>query len=371
MSTALLTIPQEPADMPDAPVDDPAAWKGPELQDSTAWQYRLTESDLAEVEAALASTHEKNLALLEIVKSDFPLGRFGRKLRDLRDDLFSGRGFILLKGIPVDRYSKEDIARIYWGLGTHLGYPVPQNARGHMLGHVRDIGVKSLDATKGKDKQRGFFHTELRAYMSSERIFFHVDYADLVGLLCLQPAQSGGLSVIVSALAVHNEIMKRRPDLLRVLYQPFCLDRRKEVPAGARPYFLMPIFHYHGGKLTVHYARTLIQSAQQAFPELPRLSREQLEALDLVDELAGDPAFHLTMDLEKGDIQFLNNHVLMHSRTRYDDFPEPERKRHLLRLWLVAPDGRPLTHWFYEQFRGGRRGGVYVPGTTEVAHLDP
>jgi hypothetical protein len=371
MSVAFNLTQEDPA-MPDGPVSDPAAWTGPELQKSTTWQYRLSESDISELDVALAEIRKKDLSIMEIAKSDFILPRFGEKLREFRNDLINGRGFILLRNAPVDRYSKADIATIYWGIGTHLGYSVSQNARGHHLGHVTDLGIKSMKSASQDEavKEEGFIHTEYRAYMSSERIFFHIDFADIVGLLCLHPAKSGGLSVIVSALAIHNEIMKRRPDLLRVLYEPFWVDRRRELPAGARPYYLMPIFHYVGGRMSAHYPRAHIQTAQ-SFPEVPRLTLQQIEALDLVNDLANDPAFHLTMVMEKGDIQYLNNHVILHSRTKYEDFPEKERKRYLLRLWLVTPDGRPLSHWFYEQFGGGRRGGIYVPGATEVAPLDP
>jgi hypothetical protein len=362
---------EEPV-LPENPVDDPACWRGPDYSSTETWQYRLQPADIAELDAALAAVRERGLSLIEIGKADFSLPHFGRTLQEIRRELLDGRGFILLRGIPVERYSKADAAAVYWGIGTHLGYAVSQNARGHLLGHVTDLGVKSMVPGGSSDDsgERPFLHTEFRSYMSREQIFFHVDFADLVGLLCLHPARAGGLSVIVSAIAIHNEIMRRRPDLLRVLYEPFWVDRRREIPAGAKPYYRMPVFSYHGGRLSAHYARGHIQTSE-SFAELPRLSKEQIEALHLVDELASDPAFHLSMTLEKGDLQILNNHVILHSRTKYEDFSELERRRYLLRLWLVTPDGRALPHWFYDQFGGGRRGGIYVPGAAEVAPLEP
>jgi len=358
-------------EVPDGPVRDPAEWRGPDLTHSTEWQYHFDGRDLAELDAALREVNRQDLGVIQMRgKRDFPLPRLGETLAQFRGEILDGRGFVLLRGLPVDDYSRLDVAKIYWGIGLHLGYPVVQNGKGHMLGHVVDLGsVPNMPASEPGMK-REFIHTEIRGYNSRNRFFFHVDNADIVGLLCLHPAMQGGESLIVSSVAIHNEIQRRRPDLLRVLYQPFWVSRMSEVPAGARPYVAMPVFHHYQGRLIASYWRAWVEACK-IFPELPPVTDEQRAAFDLIDELANDPQFHLSMDLEKGDIQFINNHVTLHTRTAYEDFPEPERKRHLLRLWLVSPEGRPLPDWFYEYYGAGRRGGIYVAGVTEVASLEP
>ncbi len=359
--------------MPEGPVDSPAAWMGRDLAGSTAWQYRVDGADLADLEAAMASVRRKGLKLIDVRREDFPLPRFSRKLVELRHELREGRGFFLMRGLPVDHHAKEEAALLYWGIGVHLGYPVSQNARGQMLGHVIDLGISSdkRKLSDGKQHDAPFFlHTKIRGYNSNERLTYHVDFADLIGLLCLHPSRSGGESVIVSSIAIHNEVMRRRPDLLPVLYEPFYMDRRGEVPAGKRPYFQIPIFQWVAGKLLSYYSGGHMRSITN-FPELPQLEGKQLEAMQLIDDLANDPDLHLQMVLEQGDMQFINNHTVLHSRMGFEDYPEPERKRHLLRLWLVTPDGPELSEWYYERYGAGRRGGIYVPGASEVASLEP
>ncbi len=354
------------------PVDEPACWKGKDLRESRAWQYRLSEGDIAELGAALRSVRAKKLDLIAIKREDFPLGAFGRKLAELKGEILNGRGFVLLRGFPVDGYSREDIAALYWGVGCHLGKQVSQNTRGQLLGHVTDLGTKSgkLKPEVEKLKDKIFIHPEVRGYSSNERFFFHVDSCDIVGLMCLHPAKTGGESLVASSATIHNEVLKRRPDLMDVLYEPFWVSRKGEIPEGAEPWFRMPMFQIHNGRFVGHHFPGGIRAGQM-MPEIPKLTARQLEALDLVDEIANDRDIHLSMQLEKGDIQFLNNLVLTHTRTAYEDYPEPERRRHMLRLWLVTPEGRDLPQSFYEWHGGGRRGGSYVPGMTEVASLEP
>jgi Taurine catabolism dioxygenase TauD, TfdA family len=267
---------------------------------------------------------------------------------------------VLLRGLPVARWTRLQSAAAFWGLGRHLGDPVPQNAQGHLLGHVKDIGKDPGNPTH-------------RIYQTSYRHLFHTDSCDIVGLMCLRQAKSGGLSRIVSSTTLFNELARRRPDLAEVLAAPFTVDRKGEVPAGKGPHYQMAIAHHHAGQLTVIYARDFIEAAQR-FADVPRLSPAQVEAMDLVDELAQDPDLYLDMDFEPGDIQFLHNHQILHARTAYEDHPEPERRRHLLRLWLSTPNGRELPPVFaerYGEFRlGRRRGGIVVPGQSLSTPLD-
>lgn len=358
----------EDIEIPSAPVNDPACWKGEDHQASIDWHYWLDDDDIAELNAAIAHTRRRGLSIMEVTRADFPLAGLGDKMRQIRRDLIDGRGFALLRGLPLDDYSREEAALAYWGLGTHLGYVVSQNGKGHLLGHVLDIGERSEPA-KGEENKGTFVHSKNYGNLTSERLDYHVDWADLIGLLCLHPAMKGGESRIVSSIALHNAIMERRPDLVATLYEPFWVDRKGEIPTGCRPYFQMPVFNSYGGRLTTYFPGGHMMTPG-TYPEVPAHSPAQLEAIDLFRQLANLPELHLSMTMQKGDVQFLNNHTVLHSRTAFTDFPEPEKRRHLLRLWWVAPDSRPLPHWFYERYGAGRRGGIYMPGVSENVPLE-
>jgi hypothetical protein len=238
--------------------------------------------------------------------------------------LQNGRGFINVKGIPVSEHSDEDIGLIHWGLGLHMGTAVSQNAAGDVLGHVRDTGADPND-------------TSVRLYKTRVDLGFHSDGSDLVALLCIRQGQSGGENRLVSTTALYNEILRRRPGLIPLLYEPFYWDRNDEQALGEDPFFQLPICRYHEGKLTFFYIPWYIRKAQR-HPQVPRLTPEQTELLDLIDEIAEDPAFHVEMRLEPGEINYLKNNAVLHARTEFKDFEEPERKRHLVRLWLTAHD---------------------------------
>jgi hypothetical protein len=341
-------------------VDSPAAWVGTQMKHSDTWIYQLSEVELAELDAALRQTQGRGLGINEIGKGDFPLPTLGARLAEIQDEILNGRGFVLIRGIPVERYSIAEAATVYWGIGSHIGKARSQNAKGHVLGHVCNLGYDPADPN-------------VRIYQTTERQTYHSDSVDIVGLLCLKPAKKGGLSSIVSSVTIHNEMVKRRPDLARLLYEGFTVDRRGEVPAGRKPYFTVPIFNDYDGYLTTTYVRRYIESAQR-FDEVPRLTDAQREALDLFDTLAEDPELHLDMEFKPGDVQLLCNHTILHDRTAYEDWPEPERRRHLLRLWLCPPNGRPLPPAFiarYGSIEIGDRGGIVVPGAELNAPLEP
>jgi hypothetical protein len=227
-----------------------------------------------------------------------------------------------------------------------------QNADGHLLGHVKDLGRSSDDPNT-------------RIYQTRERQTHHTDSCDVVGLLCLHTAKSGGLSSLVSSTTIFNEMRRRRPDLLSVLLQPIETDRRGEVPEGSRPYFNIPVFNYHDGLVSAIYQRQYIESARR-FAGVAPLSAQQLEALDMLDQLANDPQMNLMMELQPGDIQLVHNHTILHDRTAFEDYDDPERKRHLLRLWVAPPNARSLPKVYTERFGSitpGERGGVTVQGS--------
>ena len=266
--------------------------------------------------------------------------------------MLNGRGFVLIKALPVERWTIREAAIAFLVIGVHLGRLRMQNAEGHLIGHVKDLGRSSNDPNT-------------RIYQTRERQTHHTDSCDVVGLLCLRPAKSGGLSNLVSSTTIFNEMRRRRPDLLRVLLDPIETDRRGEVPEGSKPYFTIPVFNWHEGLLSAIYQRQYIESARR-FPGVAPLSPLQIQALDLLDELANDPKLNLMMELQPGDIQLVHNHTILHDRTAFEDFPEPQRKRHLLRLWLAPPSARRLPEVYAERFGSitpGYRGGIATEGS--------
>lgn len=311
-----------------SPVHMPTAWRGPELADDPSWIYTLTQVDLAELNGALAVARSRGRNVEDITRDDFPLPRFSQTLMRLLHEIEGGRGFCLIRGLPVERLGERDASAIYWGMGLHMGEVAPQNMRGERLGHVRAAGKSDWNADP-----------TVRGYHTAAGLPFHSDKSDVVGLLCLHAAKEGGLSCIASSVAIHNEILATRPDLHAALYAPFYVDHRGEELDGEKPYYVYPIFSVYKGKLFARFGIQYIKSAQR-IPEVPRLTDAQLEALTLFNELAKSDAFRLNMEFRPGDIQLLSNHAIVHSRTDYIDFPEPERRRHLLRLLLFT---RPET----------------------------
>ena len=339
-------------------IDDPGVWRGPEMAQSEDWLYSLTGEDIAEIETAVAAQRGRHM--LDVTRDDFPLPRLGGILHGISRDLIEGRGFVLLRGLPVETWTRSDSALAYWGIARYFGDPVSQNAKGHLLGHVKDIG---------KDPE----NPVTRIYQTSFRQPYHVDSCDIVGLLCLRKSISGGASRIVSSTTLYHEVMARRPDLAAVLSQPFYTDRKGEIPVGKGPFYEMPVFHDHGGRITVYYVRDFIEAAQR-MAEVPRLTALQIEAMDLLDDLAADPAFHLKIAFQPGDMQFLHNHQILHARTAYEDHADIALRRHLLRLWLSTPEGRELPPAYAERYGeiavGGLRGGIMAPGVSLSAPLD-
>jgi hypothetical protein len=350
-----------PAGLP-ARLSGPGAWRGPELAAQGGWIETLSATEQDELAAAAAPWLERverdACALNDLRPADFPLPTLASRVARLTGELLHGRGFVLLRGLPVERWGNRLCAVAFYGLGVHIGRPRTQNAKGHLLGHVRDLGLRSDDPN-------------VRIYQTHERQTFHTDSADVVGLLCLQTAKSGGLSALVSSTTLYNEMRARRPDLARRLFAPLATDRRGEVAPGEKPYFTIPVFNWHAGELSAIYQRQYIDSAQR-FADAPRLAAADVEALDLLDALTNDPVLHLTMTLERGDLQFVHNHALLHDRTAFEDHPEPARRRHLLRLWLAPPDARPLPPVFAQRYGSvvpGARGGVRVAGDAAVMPL--
>lgn len=337
----------------------PAAWYGPALDQRRDWIETLSSAELEEIDAAIRGIADRDLDLAALRATDFPLPTLAPRLQRIADEVLDGRGFALIRGLDIGRYDRREAAIAFLGLGSHIGNARPQNAKGHILGHVKDLGLSSVDPN-------------VRIYQTHERQTFHTDSCDIVGLLCLRTAKSGGLSTLVSAITIYNEMRARRPDLLAALFEPIETDRRGEVPPGQLPYFRIPVFSWHAGLLSVMYQRQYIESARR-FAEVPPLTPRQVEALDLFDSLTDDPALNMRMAFQPGDIQLVHNHTLLHDRTAFEDWPEPERRRHLLRLWLAPPNARTLPPVFAERYgtvTPGVRGGVQVAGLRPCAPLE-
>ena len=312
----------------------PCAWSASELASDPSWIYELDQGEIAELDKALCDMKAAGVPKLRIRSSDFPLPRLASRFAAMWEQLENGRGVALLRGIPVGKYELEDIELMYFGIGAYFGIAIPQNSRGHYVGHVRDLGLRWGEIKDGE---------VVRGYLTRTHLPFHSDAADLVSLLCVQTAREGGVSSIASSTSIYNAILESAPELLDVLFRGFHYSLRGEGSGGVDQIssHRIPLFSYFDGKLSARYVRKTIQTAAELGGV--SLTEEELRALDLVDSLARSDELRFDMDFERGDVQILNNYVTLHSRTQYEDHDEPARKRHLLRMWLQAPRGRALA----------------------------
>ena len=306
--------------VPLSPVASPAAWKRADMA-GTPWRVRLDDAEADELKRAVSSWTARGRPLDELTRSDFALPTLAPKIAAWRAEVADGRGLQVISGVPVQSWSVEEAAVFFWGLGQHLGRPGAQNRRGDLLGHVRDTGADRADPY-------------VRQYLTTQDIPFHCDAADMVGLLCLQRAMSGGVSRIASSVSVFNELLRRRPDLAPRLFEPFMLDTRDESEANGLKALPVPPCRYASGVLRTFWHSQYFRTAQRH--DGIRLTDAEHELLDLYDAISGSPEFHVDMDLEPGDVQLLSNHTVIHARTDYEDHPDENRKRHLLRLWITV-----------------------------------
>ncbi|MBV8353792.1 MAG: TauD/TfdA family dioxygenase [Candidatus Eremiobacteraeota bacterium] len=311
------------------PILGTLAWSGRDLGPEASWTHRLAEHEVREIEAAISASGARAPVVELATREDFSFDRLAPKLAAVAEGLENGRGMFLLRGLPVERWTEDDAARALWGLGTALGRAIPQNARGDLIGHVRYEGLELSDP-------------QARGYQTRAAQSLHVDRCDVVGLLCMRKARSGGISRVVSSARVHNEMLQRCPWHLGVLYAPFAIDMRGEEEPGEPPVYYRPVFSYYGGRLSCGANRTYIRSGQERVGR--PLNAAQSEALDAFYAICEEHV--LAMDLEPGDLQLLNSYVTLHDRTEYVDDSEPQRMRHMLRLWLQTPQRRPLASDF-------------------------
>ena len=347
------------------PLTGPSAWQGKDIRNSTRWIRQLSPQQIGEIEAALEAV--KGMPWQDIKREDFPLPSLDGLLDDIAGELENGCGIMKLKGFPVAHHSEDDLRRMYWGLGTHLGTPVFQNRSGELMRAIRDEGAH-VGRTYGetKDKTGGTFLSSYARTLTNGGLRFHTDRTDVVGLLCVRQAMKGGVSTLASTPAIHNAILAKRPDLLDALFTDYWRSRFGEEGTGKdgssttrATAYPLPIFGVRDGKFTSHYSLTFIEAAQLA-PDVPKLSAAQKEAIDMLMATAQELCFEMT--LEPGDLQLINSHVTYHGRTPFEDDASSGHDRLLLRLWLSMPNNRPLPEGHEVLWRsiepGQMRGGI-------------
>ena len=310
-----------------APVDHSSAWRASE-RDRDSFVFQLQSHHLAALDQALQNAKLNNKDAESLTLADFSLKEIESDIAAWREEVMNGSGMIILSGFPLERYSKEELGMMHFGIGTHFGTAMSQSVMGDTLGHVVNVG--------GKDPKE-------RAYRNSTELDMHTDACDVVAMMCLQKAQSGGYSGYVSAISIYNEILERRADLLPLLFEGFHYHRFGEEAPGQSPVTeeKIPVFSFCDGLLSVNYLRSYIEMAAE-YLQTP-LTEEQVAALDLVDEISIDERFALKFITRPGDAVFFNNLTVLHNRTAFEDSEIESEKRHFLRLWLVAREQRPVT----------------------------
>ena len=309
------------------PFDCPAAWKATAIAGKDNIAIDLTTRHIEAFDTALTHLETREcLSLEDIGRDDFLLPAIADDIRDWVHEIEHGRGVLILRGFPVERFTLEKIERLWFGLGTHFGRAVSQSVMGDLVGHVVDVA--------GPDSRH-------RAYRNSCELQLHTDRCDTVGMFCLQKAWKGGLSSYASAHAEHDEMLATRPELVVPLWRGFHLHRFGEQLPGEPPYspVRIPVFSERDGVTTVILLRGYIDMAADEF-DLP-INGLEWEALNTFTDIANRPEFRLDFTLEPGEAILFNNCVILHKRTAFEDHTEPDRKRHLMRLWLMDWVGRP------------------------------
>ncbi len=315
-------------------------WTSADVADEDVWTEHFDRDELAELDASLRHALAKTDDVLQLERDDFPLPNLQHRLARIENELINGRGFVRLRGVDRRAYSQTEMEVLYWGIGTHLGLPWPQNKHGHVLGDVTDQNKSTDDPTVRGNEIGGL------------ALPFHCDGSDLVGLMCLENGRTGGLSAVANSVRIHNQLVAERPDLAAALYDELPNDFRGEQPPDGKPYYMVPVFTEWDDRLFVRCIPPYILASQR-HPESPRLTQLQREALRAVVMMADDPENHVTMELQPGDMQFINNYHVLHGRTAYEDDRSAGRVRHLKRLWLETTvlSSRPphftnrRTHW--------------------------
>ena len=315
-------------------------WVGPELELSTDWRYTATSEEIAHLEKMVRKVagqlnNDAN-KLPGMSRQNFDLGPFGERLDEIMSQVRDGVGVALYRSLPLDKFSLLETAIIYWAMGLYIGQPMSNNGEGDMIGHVVDAGEDYNDP-----RQRG--------YQTNATMDYHCDQTDVVTLLCINTAKSGGTSKLSSSIAIYHELMRRQPELVEILRQPYCWTKHSEKNDGESNYYESPVFNYKNGRMSTSFGpHHMIKG--HALPEAPDMTSEQKTAIDFMHELAEE--LHAEMSFKRGDIQFANNYTVLHTREAFEDWPEPRHRRMLWRLWLAVPNFLPSTP-YSEQWKSG------------------
>ncbi|MDZ7676686.1 MAG: TauD/TfdA family dioxygenase [Acidimicrobiales bacterium] len=314
------------------PLTGPAAWRGEDLTPED-YLYELSDEEVTAIISLRDDLTARGVGLGQIDPDSAPVPGMASAIAEWLDRLEDGIGFVVVRGLDIDDWTERQAGLAYYALGRQMGVPVKQNAAGHLLGHVRDTG---------KDI---FTDPSARGYQVRIGLPFHTDTStDLLSLMCLQTAKEGGESALAPLQTVYNEVLARRPGLIDTYYETFDFDCRDEEHPDGGPYYTRVLASVGpDGKFSLRHNSGYAKSAPFRFEDVEPLSENKVELLDLVDQLTHDPAIHVRFRLERGDMIFINNYAVAHSRSAFEDHDDPARKRHLLRLWLVLHQGRDLA----------------------------
>jgi len=332
------------------PVTHPSAWRGCDLATGRAWVVQLTPAQSGELERVAQRALDRGGVVTARGRKDFVFDECDEVFEDVRERVVDGLGFVLVRGLPVAGRSRELIRAMYWALGTRIGYGVTQNLQGDLVAEIADRGydVNNLDVKPSQT------NAEQRP---------HTDPADIVALLCVNAARSGGLSRIASTMAIYNAVLENHPEYLEWLYRGFHHNLRgdasKAAPHGCTPRPI-PVYRYFQGALSCVFNASTIKEAQRRMGAL--VPEAEMEAIDYLVDLAKSDEYRLDMDFRPGDLQVVNNYTVMHWRTEFSDWPEPERKRLLYRLWLKADNLRPVDPEMAEGYITGAQTGKPLAG---------
>jgi len=327
-----------------APIDHPSAWRVADFKTPADYTIELDATHLRDIERAMGQIRAAGLGLDDLRCEHFEVPSLRPVVDEIRHQIEDGRGFVVVRRLPIEDYSKDEIGMIFWGLGTHLGRGLSQSVLGDRLGHVKDFSREDPLA---------------RAYRNKQELSPHTDSCDLIGLACLRDAKTGGVSRLTSALTVHNVMREEYPESLEHLYRGYVFHRRGEEKPGDLPYtpYRVPVYSNTGGKVSARYVRTYVEAGEAAAGR--PMGEAELAVLDRFEEVTKRPELMLEFTLRPGEIYFINNYTILHARTAFDDGDaEEDRRRHLLRLWLEVPQMRPVHPHI-------RSGGIEaVPGRT-------
>jgi len=312
------------------PLAGPAAWRGEDLTPAD-WLYELSSDEAAEIDRLRQELVARGEGLGAITPESTPIPALADTIAHWFDRVENGVGFVVVRGLDISGWSEREVGLAYYAIGRQAGWPVKQNAAGHLLGHVRDTGRDI------------FTDPNARGYQVKIALPFHTDTStDVLALCCYRTAKSGGLSALAPLQTIYNEVLAQRADLIDTFYEPFNFDCRDEEHPDGGPFYTRVLASTVDGKISLRHNSGYARSSAR-FEECPPLTEKQTELMAMVDALAADPAIHIQFALEPGDMVFVNNYAVMHSRSAFEDHEEEERKRHLLRLWLVLENGRPLA----------------------------